>query len=97
MKGAGRLDISTASGNGMVTIKIKDTGGGIPRMYLTKVFDPFFTTKAQGEGRGLGLTIARRLIEGMDGRIWIDSQEGRGTTVEIALPASDRAPVGKPT
>ncbi len=97
MKGRGRMEISTEAGNGVISIKIKDSGPGIPTIYLTKVFDPFFTTKAQGEGRGLGLTIARRLVEGMGGRIWIDSQEGKGTTVEIALPATDRTTVGRPT
>lgn len=97
MKGTGQLAISTESGTAAVSIKIKDSGPGIPSKYLNKVFDPFFTTKAQGEGRGLGLTIARRLIEGMGGRIWIDSQEGKGTTVEITLPAADRTAVGKLT
>jgi signal transduction histidine kinase len=97
MKGIGRLEIATEAAKGVVSIRIKDSGPGIPSAYLNKVFDPFFTTKAQGEGRGLGLTIARRLVEGMGGRIWIDSQEGKGTTVEIALPVSDRAAVGNPS
>ncbi len=97
MKGVGRLMIATEVANAVVSIKIADAGPGIPSVYLNKVFDPFFTTKAQGEGRGLGLTIARRLIEGMGGRIWIDSQEGKGTTVEIALPVADRTAVGKST
>ncbi|MBI5855702.1 MAG: HAMP domain-containing protein [Nitrospirae bacterium] len=95
MKGSGTLMISTEAADGVISVKIKDSGPGIPSAYVGKVFDPFFTTKAQGEGRGLGLTIARRLVEGLGGRIWIDSQEGRGTTVQISLPVSDRTAVGQ--
>lgn len=95
MKGSGTLTISTEAATGAISVKINDSGPGIPSAYVGKVFDPFFTTKAQGEGRGLGLTIARRLVEGLGGRIWITSQEGRGTTVQISLPVSDRTAVGR--
>jgi len=87
MKGHGVLEVKTEASNGEVIVSVHDSGTGIPRAHLPKVFDPFFTTKAQGEGRGLGLTVARRIIEGRGGQIRIISKEGEGTTVLIVLPA----------
>lgn len=84
--GNGVLEVRTEAANDRISVRIQDSGCGIPSMYLTKVFDAFFTTKAQGEGRGLGLTIARRIIESLGGQIEIESQEGHGSTVSIMLP-----------
>ena len=86
MKGQGVLEVRTEAAHGLISIKISDSGCGIPSAYLAKVFDAFFTTKAQGEGRGLGLTIARRIVESLGGQIEIESQEGQGSTVSIVLP-----------
>jgi signal transduction histidine kinase len=87
MKGHGVLEVKTEASDGEVIVSVHDSGTGIPRAHLPRVFDPFFTTKAQGEGRGLGLTVARRIIESRGGQIRIVSKEGQGTTVLIALPA----------
>jgi two-component system, NtrC family, sensor kinase len=84
--GNGVLEVRTEAANGQISMRIQDSGCGIPSAYLTKVFDAFFTTKAQGEGRGLGLTVARRIIESLGGQIEIGSQEGHGSTVSITLP-----------
>ncbi|MBA2252801.1 MAG: HAMP domain-containing protein, partial [Nitrospirales bacterium] len=54
MKGQGVLEVSTDVAHGQISVKVSDSGCGIPSVYLAKVFDAFFTTKAQGEGRGLG-------------------------------------------
>ncbi len=86
MNGKGLLELTTEIGDGQVSIKIRDSGCGIPMTYLPKVFDPFFTTKRQGQGRGLGLTTARRIVESVGGEISIASQEGQGTTVQITFP-----------
>jgi len=86
IRGNGVLEVRTEAVNGRISVKIHDSGCGIPSVYLTKVFDAFFTTKAQGEGRGLGLTIARRIVESLGGQIEIESQEGHGSTVSITLP-----------
>jgi two-component system, NtrC family, sensor kinase len=86
MNGKGLLEVTTEIGDGQVSIKIRDSGCGIPMTYLPKVFDPFFTTKRQGQGRGLGLTTARRIVESVGGEISIASQEGQGTTVQITFP-----------
>lgn len=94
MGGRGDLWLSTEEQGGMITIKIRDNGPGIPKQHLGKVFDPFFTTKGQGEGSGLGLTVAQRLIKKFGGEIRLESPEGQGTTCAIILPA-DKAGVRK--
>jgi PAS domain S-box-containing protein len=67
-----------------VTITIADTGPGIPADARQRIFEPFFTTKARGTG--LGLTVARRIIEEHKGTIKIESDEGKGTGFIITLP-----------
>ncbi|HVG02802.1 MAG TPA: ATP-binding protein [Nitrospira sp.] len=94
MGGRGDLWLSTEEQGGMITIKIRDNGPGIPKQHLYKVFDPFFTTKGQGEGSGLGLTVAQRLVKKFGGEIRIESPEGKGTTCVITLP-TDKAGVRK--
>ncbi len=68
----------------MLKLDITDTGTGIKKEVLPRVFSPFFTTKVYGSG--LGLSLARELIEKMGGNISIYSIEGEGTTVTIILP-----------
>ncbi|HET9961749.1 MAG TPA: ATP-binding protein [Nitrospiraceae bacterium] len=86
MRSKGNLWLSTEEQPGLVTIKIRDSGPGIAKQHLSKVFDPFFTTKGQGEGSGLGLTVAQRLVRKFGGDIRIESAEGQGTTCVITLP-----------
>lgn len=92
MNGTGILRLSTDAGNGYAIIRISDSGSGISTQHLSKIFDPFFTTKGQGEGSGLGLTVARRIIRKFGGDIRIESLEGRGTTCIITLPIVPPAP-----
>ena len=86
MKGQGSLRLSTSLTETSVVTTIDDSGPGIPKQHLSKVFDPFFTTKGQGEGSGLGLTVARRIIRKFGGDISIESQEGKGTSCIVTLP-----------
>ena len=86
MRGRGTLCLSTSLTDTSVVTTIADSGPGIPKQHLSKVFDPFFTTKEQGEGSGLGLTVARRIIKKFGGDIRIESQEGSGTSCFVALP-----------
>ena len=87
MKGQGTLHLSTSLTDTSVVTTIADSGPGIPKQHLSKLFDPFFTTKGQGEGSGLGLTVARRIIKKFGGDIRIESQEGNGTSCIVTLPA----------
>lgn len=65
-------------------IQLTDDGPGIPSEIMDKIFQPFFTTKE--DGTGLGLSIASRIIEEHQGRLEVESREGRGTTFRILLP-----------
>ena len=86
MEGRGTLRLSTSLTDTSVETRIADSGPGIPKQHLSKLFDPFFTTKGQGEGSGLGLTVARRIIKKFGGDIRIESQEGSGTSCIVTLP-----------
>jgi signal transduction histidine kinase len=68
----------------LVEVVIADSGPGIPRAHLGRLFVPGFTTKETGSG--VGLAIAERVIAAHHGRITVDSEEGRGTTITITLP-----------
>ena len=69
-----------------VQIAFRDNGPGMSPEVLTKAFDPFFTTKEVGKGIGMGLAICHRIIEELNGRIDIRSEQGAGTTVLLELP-----------
>ena len=74
-----------------VSAKVSDTGTGIPRHIISRVFEPFFTTKPQGEGTGLGLATSYGIITQAGGTIRIYSEPGLGTTINVLLPATDKA------
>jgi signal transduction histidine kinase len=69
-----------------VVIEINDTGHGIPEKIQAKIFDPFFTTKEEGQGTGLGLSVAYGIIQQHQGNITVKSNPGQGTSFFIRLP-----------
>jgi two-component system, NtrC family, sensor kinase len=73
-------------GENVVRITITDNGMGIKNDNLGKIFDPFFTTKNPGQGTGLGLSVSSSLVEAAGGRIWVDSEYGKGTSLHLELP-----------
>lgn len=81
-----RTRVLYLDGTQWFTVRIADTGEGIPQKYLSRVFDPFFSMREVGEGRGLGLSVARGVIEDHQGTISVASEEGSGTSFEIFLP-----------
>ena len=89
MKGKGTLELATYMDAGTLTVVIRDSGPGIPAPHISKIFDPFFTTKKQGEGTGLGLTIARRIVTKHAGQIRVETGDQGGTSFTITFPVSD--------
>ncbi|MEM7434702.1 MAG: MASE1 domain-containing protein [Myxococcota bacterium] len=86
--------VNAIGGGGLdahVCITVRDDGEGMAPAVLDRIFEPFFTTKPDGHGTGLGLPSVRRIVEGLGGRIEVDSRPGMGTTFRLYLPAS--APV----
>jgi signal transduction histidine kinase len=80
----GRIDVTIATTDGLCTVAITDQGPGMPEEVRAKAFEAFFTTKHRGTG--LGLPIARRVIEAHGGTIQIEVPETGGTTISVALP-----------
>jgi signal transduction histidine kinase len=80
----GKIQITGNISENTVEIQVKDNGIGISPIHLQKVFEPFFSTKAKGTG--LGLVVAKQIIDNHKGTIKIDSTEEKGTTVIITLP-----------
>jgi signal transduction histidine kinase len=74
----------------VVRIKISDTGRGIAREHLDKIFEPFFTTKDEWSGKGLGLSVAYRIVDDHQGKMAVESELGRGTTFTLTFPALAR-------
>jgi CheY-like chemotaxis protein len=74
-----------------VKISVTDTGCGMTREVLDRAFEPFFTTKPVGKGTGLGLSQIFGFAHQSGGEVGIDSELGRGTTVSIYLPRTERA------
>jgi len=70
-----------------VTLRITDTGTGIPEHYLANLFVPFFTTKPAGVGTGLGLYSAKAITEKHGGQISVQSEINKGTTFSLHFPA----------
>jgi signal transduction histidine kinase len=86
----GTINVSAKDDGDYVLMEISDTGIGIPPEELPKIFDEFYRAtnakKIEKDGTGLGLSIAKQIIERHGGRIWVESNEGSGTTFRFTLP-----------
>jgi signal transduction histidine kinase len=81
------ISVVAQEGTDQAQFSVADAGPGIPAEYLSRVFDRYWQQKgADRRGSGLGLYIAKGIVEAHGGRIWIDSAQGRGTTVHFTLP-----------
>jgi signal transduction histidine kinase len=86
------VDLRAVRVNGEVRVSVADTGPGIAAEDHARIFEEFQQTDAgaaQREGTGLGLALSKRLVELHGGRIWVDSELGKGSTFVFTLPARE--------
>ena len=85
-----KIKVSAEIREGHLLVKVKDKGIGIPDQLKDKIFDPFTTAKRFGTSGekpiGLGLSIAKQIVEAHGGEIWFKSNEGGGTSFYIEIP-----------
>jgi len=84
----GKLTVSTKEKKGTVEIRFQDTGLGVPPEWLERIFQPF-VSHGKKKGAGLGLSIARRIVEEHGGKIWAENSAAGGATFVIQLPLQD--------
>jgi len=80
----GKIEVTVEHKGPTAVIEVADNGRGIAPDHLPNIFRPFYTTK--GDGTGLGLSLARRIVEDHHGRIDVTSLVGQGTTFTVVLP-----------
>ena len=82
----GQVSLHVARAEGAVELRFSDEGHGMEPEVSKRAADPFFTTKEAGDRMGLGLFLARTLVDSLGGRLQIDSMPGQGTTILVTLP-----------
>ncbi len=87
----GSVSVTVTNQQGMITVSVRDSGIGIPAQRLAEIFEPFHqldgsTTRRYG-GTGLGLALARRILEAHGSQLYVESKEGEGTLFEFVLPS----------
>jgi signal transduction histidine kinase len=82
-----QIEIGVKEDGKKALLWVKDNGTGIPKDEQEKIFEPSFTTKTKG--MGMGLAIVRTIIEGLNGKIWFETEEGKGTTFFMRLPKTE--------
>jgi signal transduction histidine kinase len=90
---SGQIMVSARQLARYVVVRVIDDGAGIPDDVMHRIYDPFFTTKQPGQGAGLGLDIARRIVRSHNGDIEAESKPGR-TEFRISLPIAEDIPAG---
>ncbi|NMO77794.1 PAS domain S-box protein [Bacillus sp. UniB3] len=87
MPNGGSIEITVKREDEDITIMIKDSGIGMSKEQIKKLGEPFFTTKK--DGNGLGLMVSFKIIENLNGKVYIDSEQNKGTSFHITLPSVD--------
>ena len=82
----GKITITIEEKGQDAVLTVQDTGEGIPKENLERIFEPFFSTKSTGQGTGLGLFVARGIVDKLGGKIQVESQMGHGATFRVTLP-----------
>ena len=89
------MTVFARRGGAGVVVGVRDTGSGIPAEHLPRIFERFYRADAarsrEEGGTGLGLAIVRHMVESHGGRVWAESEVGRGTTISAEFPDPPRA------
>ncbi|MFN5846662.1 MAG: sensor histidine kinase, partial [Flavobacteriia bacterium] len=88
MEFKGTIEIKAAKLDKFIRVSIRDTGPGIDPSVQDMILKDIVTTKSSGEGTGIGLSLVKKMIESQLGRIWFESEPGKGTTFFVELPVS---------
>ena len=96
---SGEIEVSIRAEGDQMILKVTDNGPGIPTSEQSRIFDKFYRASnvdSEVEGSGLGLAIVKTIVESHQGRIWVESVEGKGSSFFVVLPVlSEPATVGK--
>ncbi len=84
--GAAEAAVASVREGRYVSLRVSDNGAGVAPSLHNRIFEPFFTTKSSEQNSGLGLSTVRDLVQSSGGALIFQSEEGRGTTVELLLP-----------
>src|SRR4029077_1575097 len=97
----GQIAVSAKASNGEVVFTVADTGIGIPTADQPRIFERFYRVDAARSrelgGTGLGLSIAKHIVEVHGGRIWVESEVGRGSQFHFSVPVFDAERVARQT
>jgi signal transduction histidine kinase len=86
-RGEHRVFLATrTAADGNAVLEVSDTGPGMDPELVERIFEPFFTTKPPGEGTGLGLAVARQVVESFGGELAVRTRPGHGCTFRVSLP-----------
>ncbi len=85
----GKISLEVVNSEENLQISVADQGKGIPEEERKKIFDKFYQVKRKGEGIGLGLSIVKGVVEAQGGRIWVESQPGKGSKFIFTLPRAE--------
>ena len=87
-KPGGEITLEAVSVSGGVRFAVRDSGAGIPAESLSRIFERFYRVEKSrtGSGTGLGLSISKHIIEAHGGKIWAESDEGRGSVFYFVIP-----------
>jgi two-component system NtrC family sensor kinase len=82
----GRIWITSQADSSWITVKVTDSGPGVPADLAGRIFDPFFTTKEPGQGTGLGLSISHSIMDRLGGSLELENKPGQGATFVVRIP-----------
>ncbi|MBA4373306.1 MAG: hypothetical protein C0402_10665 [Thermodesulfovibrio sp.] len=91
-KPGGTVNVAVKVSETEILFEVRDTGIGIPDKHIPFIFDAFYRVSPDQKGSGLGLVIARTILDAHDGKIWVESEAGKGSTFSFTLPRSSLVP-----